>query len=141
MTDVTWADMHHRPRTSARLLRSAADRRRVPSTPAVYAWYREGRPVYVGKADTLQRRVGNHMGQGRAMTNSAFRRNVAECLGIAPATAIKSRVHRCSAAEADRVNAWIRGCELAWIPCETPSDAVALESRLKAEFRPCLTKQ
>jgi hypothetical protein len=50
----------------------------VPTDAGVYAWYRDGVAIYVGKAVSLRARVwGNHLGRGSVMTSSAFRRNVA----------------------------------------------------------------
>ncbi len=98
--------------------------------------------MYVGKAGALNGRVWkNHMGKGRSMKNSAFRRNVAEHLGIASARDIKSGSYRCSAEDALRVNTWIRECEIAWIVRRSETDAVSLEKEMKAEYTPPLTKR
>ena len=75
------------------------------------------------------------------MRNWAFRRNVAEHLGIARAQDIYDGDYQCSNADAFRVNAWIRECDIAWITCRAKHEAVSLEGRMKAEFLPFLTKR
>src|SRR5262245_47157905 len=85
----------------------------VPSNPGVYAWYRRGRAVYVGKADSLARRVwSNHLGQSRSMSGSAFRRNVAEHLGIATSADIKAKRYVLNEAQLRAVRLWIEGCRV-----------------------------
>ncbi len=129
--------MHAQPRRSPPDLTKA----NFPSDPGVYAWYRDGEPIFVGKADSLQQRVwGNHLGRGRVMTSSAFRRNVAQHLGIAAAAAIKKKAYEPTADEVARVRAFIEGCEVAWVTTETKAGALDLETRLKREWMPPLTK-
>jgi hypothetical protein len=74
------------------------------------------------------------------MTNSALRRTVAQHFGIASAVDIKARRYQPTADDARRVSECIRECELAWFVCESADDAVALESALKRERKPPLTK-
>ncbi len=58
-----WEKMNARPRRSAAKL-VASD---VPHNPGVYAWYRNGRPIYVGKAKSLHQRVWkNHTTRNRS---------------------------------------------------------------------------
>ena len=114
----------------------------VPLAPGVYAFYRDGKACYVGKAGNLQNRVWKqHCGKSRSMRNSAFRRNVAEHLGVAPANAIYTKAHAPTPEEANGVRTWIEGCEVAWITQPTEPEAVALESALKVEWTPELTKR
>jgi hypothetical protein len=132
-----WQAMNKRPRIDASSLTSA----HVPTDSGVYAWYRDGEPQYVGKASNLNQRVwSNHMGRGVVMTGSAFRRNVAQHLGIASAADIKARRYMPTGANTDDVVRWIRGCEVAWIVCATNAAAVDLETRMKREWMPPLTK-
>ena len=134
-----WDTMNAQSRTAAADLTCKAD---IPADPGVYAWYEDDRPVYVGKGDELRERIWPcHMGRGARMRNSAFRRNVAEDLGIASAKAIYDGDYRLSAAETARVNERVRKCSVAWIPCETISEARDLERRMKAEWLPPLTKR
>ncbi len=131
--------MDKRPRHPRTSLTSES---RLPADPGVYAIYRDGERLYVGKAGSLRSRLwNNHLRVGVSMTNSAFRRNVAEHLGIATAADIKAR--RCSptAVDAKRIGEFVETTKFAWIVCESEADAVALETRLKAEFKPPLTKR
>ena len=138
--DSRWARVHELPRRPF----SKLSRLDLPQTPGVYALYRHGKPVYVGKAtrQSLRNRVWkSHRGRGKSMSNSALRRNVAESLGIASASAIKSGAHPIEDDELRRVNDWLDGCEIVWIALDTPEAATALEDALKAENLPPLTKQ
>lgn len=114
----------------------------VPDEPGVYAWYRDEQRMYVGKADSLRERVwGNHLGRSRALTSSAFRRNVAEHLGLGTSAELKVRAIELTDAQLDAVRAWIASCGVSWLVCATGADALALETALKAEFKPELTKR
>lgn len=114
----------------------------VPTSPGVYALYRRGQPMYVGKATCLQDRVWkNHSGRGTSMGTSAMRRNVAEHLGIATAKDIKDGIYKVTEAEASRVRRWLDGCEIVWRECETEAAAKLLETEMKAEYLPPLTKR
>jgi len=133
-----WSQMGRRRRRSMSSLRKED----IPLDPGVYALYRAGKPMYVGKAKSLQGRVGkNHSGRGRGMGTSAMRRNVAEHLGIATANEIKEGLYRVSAEEAERVRAWLDRCEIAWRKCPTEAAAVELEKAMKREYLPPLTKR
>ncbi len=133
-----WVRLEGQPRLSARDLRDAD----VPSDPGVYAWYRRGRAVYVGKADDLRARVwGNHLGQGRSVGTSAFRRNVAEHLGFGTSADIKAKRIKLTADQLASLRAWVLACCVAWVVCRSKAEAVRLEARLKAEWMPPLTKR
>ena len=133
-----WDRMDGQRRWRARLL-SASE---VPRRPGVYAWYRQGRAVYVGKADELCGRAwGNHMGNGASMGSSAFRRNVAEHLGFGTSADIKEQRVRLAANQLAEVRSWILRCSVAWIECGTIADAVRLEKAMKLEWIPPLTKR
>jgi hypothetical protein len=133
-----WDRIDAQPRIPARKLR-ALD---VPLKPGVYAWYRRGRAVYVGKADELRGRAwSNHMGQSASMGSSAFRRNVAEYLGFASSADIKSKRASLNPEQLAAVRAWIVSCSLAWIECRTTTAAIRLEAELKSEWQPPLTKR
>jgi excinuclease UvrABC nuclease subunit len=133
-----WQQMDARPRISMSELAAAA----VPTSAGVYALYREGNRMYVGKAGCLRDRVWrNHSGKGLSMGTSAMRRNVAQHLDIATANAIKRGEYSVTTADAERVRAWLEGCDIAWVECASEADAVALETAMKNEFLPPLTKQ
>jgi hypothetical protein len=89
--------MHARPRHAVRTL----DRALIPKgRPGVYAFYRDGSAVYVGKATDLDDRVWcKHLNQKLTMGDSALRRNVAELLGIATPDEIKKRIYVLTAEE------------------------------------------
>jgi hypothetical protein len=130
--------MDAQARFSMRDLR-AAD---IPETPGVYALYRRGGRMYVGKADRLRDRVWkSHCGHGRVMTGSAMRRNVAEHLGIASADDIYNRRYQPTPDEVKAVRDWLDGCQMTWLECRTKEAAKRLETRMKEEFKPPLTKQ
>lgn len=113
----------------------------VPEQPGVYAWYRNGSRVYVGKAGCLKARIGgDHLGKGLCVTGSALRRNVAEHLGIAKAADLKARRRTLDPREAKAIRQWIEDCEVTWIICSSETSACDLEGKLKQEFRPPLTK-
>lgn len=133
-----WSTMSERPRRPMATL--VADD--VPDLPGAYALFRGGNRVYVGKAGSLRERVwGNHSGRGAAMTGSALRRNVAAHLGIASAADIKARRYQPTAAEVEAVRDWLDGCEIAWWTCASDAEALALETDLKTEYQPLLTKR
>jgi hypothetical protein len=132
-----WATINARPRAAVADLRQDD----IPTQAGVYAFYRDGAPLYVGKAASLRARLWtNHLRRGASMTNSAFRRNVAAELGIASAADIKARRYATTPADAAAVSQWIGDCELAWLECPSELDAVLLETALKAEAKPRLTK-
>jgi hypothetical protein len=134
----TWVDLDTAPRQRPDTLTRDA----VPDQPGVYAWYRDGERQYVGKAAKLRRRVwGNHLGQNRSLRGSAFRRNVAEHLGFASAADINARRVVLTEEQRAAVRAWIISCEVAWLVCGSKDDAIELEARLLAEFRPPLNQR
>lgn len=114
----------------------------IPESPGVYALYRGGEQMYVGKADCLHDRTWkNHSGRGTVMTSSAMRRNIAEFLRIATAADIKARRYQLTAEEVTAVRVWLDACEIAWVECATKADAKRLEDDSKAEYKPPLTKR
>jgi hypothetical protein len=133
----TWLDMDAATRRAPSSLTLDV----VPVEPGVYVWYRDVKRMYVGKAQSLRKRVwGNHLGQSKALTGSAFRRNVAEHLGFGSSAAIKAREIDLTAEQLAAVRAWILGCEVAWLTCATEAEAIELETKLKVESKPLLTK-
>jgi hypothetical protein len=131
-----WSKMNAQPRVPA----SGLSKRDVVPDPGVYAWYHDGRAVYVGKAARLNDRIARHLGRDKAMAGSAFRRNVAESLGISTPGAIKSGGYRLNDDELARVRDFIEQCEVTWVVCNSPSEALRFEGHIKAEWLPPLTK-
>jgi len=117
----------------------------IPSRPGVYAWYHDGQPVYSGRAlgiDGLHGRIWtNHLRAGKDLSRSSFRRNVCEHLGIAPTSKTTIRPTVMTAADIEPVNQWIRGCEVAWIECQSAAEAEALEKALHGEWMPPLSRR
>ena len=74
------------------------------------------------------------------MTGSAFRRNVAEHLGISTSARIKARAYQPDADELVRVRKFIECCHVAWLVCESKAAALDLETRMKRDWLPPLTK-
>jgi hypothetical protein len=135
---VTWADANAAPRHRPVDL----IRRDVPVDPGVYVWYRRGRAIYVGKADSLVERVwGDHLGQRRSIGGSAFRRNVAEHLGFGTPADIKVGRVRLTPEQLAAVRAWIMGCRVAWLTRRSIAAARLAEIQLKTEWTPPLTKR
>jgi len=136
-----WQEMNGQPRSAADQL-ARAD---LPTSPGVYAWYREGKPVYSGRAigaGGLRDRVWtNHLRTGNDLSRSSFRRNVCAHLGIAPTARTTIRPTVMTAVEVAPVNRWVRGCEVAWIVCETSSEAERLEKALHLEWMPPLSRR
>lgn len=115
---------------------------RLPAGAGVYSIWRDGTPVYVGKAKSLAARLGRaHRGRGLSMGNSALRRNVAEHLGFGSADVIKKGDRRLSPGEVAQVNEYLDACEAAWIVTTDEAAALRLETEFKEEFTPLLTKR
>ena len=132
-----WSRMHRRKMRSMASLQKDD----IPLSAGVYAVYRRGKGMYVGKAKCLQDRVWrNHSGRGLRMGDSALRRNVAEHLRIAKADDIKKGLHRITPEQGKRVRDWLDGCEIAWRECADQAAAKDLETAMKAEHKPPLTK-
>ncbi len=136
-----WELIDARPRSRAADL-SKAD---IPPAFGVYAWYREGVPVYSGRAlgaDGLRARIWkNHLGTHHDLSRSSFRRNVCEHLGIAATDRTRLRPTVMTPEEIAPVNAWIRECEVAWIEFATDNEAKEFEKSLHAEWLPPLSKR
>lgn len=140
MTGPLWTRMNAQPRRPVAGLRNA----QIPSSPGVYAWYRNGAPVYAGVAaggEGLHGRLGEHLGAGNDLTRSSFRRNVCELLGIAPTTVSRIRPTVLTPAQVAPVNAWISVCEVAWLECSSPDEADGFEKALLREQKPPLNRR
>jgi hypothetical protein len=112
----------------------------LPSDPGVYAWYRRGKAIYIRKADSLRIRLGCHLSRGASLTNSAFRRNVAQHLDIASARAIYLGDYVPTEDDLEQIRRLIESCRLAWLTTKMKRAASALEDDFKAEWMRPLTK-
>lgn len=116
-----------------------------PTSPGVYAWYRDGEPIYSGRAigkTGLQGRIwGNHLKVGNDLSRSSFRRNVCDYLGIASTSTTALRPTRMTAEDIAPVNAWIRECSIAWIDFAFDAGAANFERTLHADWMPPLSKR
>lgn len=127
-----WSNLLAKPRRLATEVR----RSDVPERPGVYAWFRDGECVYIGKASDLRSRLGTHLGTSLDLSRSTLRSWVAvRELGLAREYT-RRRPTVMTNEQVAVVNAWIRGCELAWMNSDTREDAAALEARLLAAHRP-----
>lgn len=135
-----WEVLNRRPRRRAGGLHPQD----VPSAPGVYAFYRDGVAVYVGRAGTrgLRRRLlSNHLSRSPDLSRSTLRRSVAAELGVATRAEAAVRPTQLTGEQAAPVNAWLAACEVAWIECVDANDAAELEKALRAEWLPRLNNQ
>lgn len=128
--DGPWAAIFAEPRWRPDDL----SRKAVPDRPGVYVWFRDGRPIYAGRAigqGGLRERVWDkHLATRPDLSRSSFRRNVCELLGIADTAVTRARPPRLSPDEVEPVNSWIRECEVSWFVCGSVEDAEQLERSL-----------
>ena len=138
MTGPLWSAMNKQMRHAAHSINPS----NVSDAPGVYAWYKNGQPIYVGKGTSLRRRIiKEHCDTGCDLSRSAFRRNVGEHLGVATMSIMKLRPPTLNATKVLPVTNWIKACEVAWIVCVDADGAAQLEADMKAEWMPPLTKR
>ena len=118
------------------------ERAQVPGQPGVYLWRRDDAAMYVGTASNLGGRLwSKHLGVGLSLAGSSLRRNVCELLfNIPPTVTSNPSRQKVTKAQADAIRAWLYGCELSWQTCQTPEEARALETRLRAAYMPPLNR-
>ncbi len=108
----------------------------IPAKPGVYAWFRDGYCVYVGKASDLRSRLRAHLATSLDLSRSTLRSWVAvRELGL-DREYTRRRPTVMTAAQVAVVNDWLRACELTWVVTPTKEDAASLERALLGEFRP-----
>ncbi len=131
-----WERMDARERRTVPLEKS-----NVPEVPGVYALYRDGQRMYLGKATSLRTRLGQHGGRGKSMRNSTLRRTICELLGIAKASDIYQGRYATTLSDARSVTDWFTaGGAFAWVECESPAAAAELEKAMLREFKPPLNR-
>jgi len=74
------------------------------------------------------------------MAGSAFRRNVAEHLGISQPGLIRSGAYKLNESELAQVREFIEECEVTWVICHSASGALTFEGHIKHEWLLPLTK-
>lgn len=130
-----WYAMDRHPRVAADPFASDF----LTSSPGVYVFYREGARVYVGATSDLLRRVRTeHLSTSASLRNSALRRNVAEHLGIASASDIRSRRVTLTSDELGQITSWLRRCEVGWRETDTEAEAREIAAELKRQQLPSL---
>jgi hypothetical protein len=80
------------------------------------------------------------LSRGASLTNSAFRRNVAQHLDIASARAIYLGDYVPTEDDLEQIRRLIESCRLAWLTTKMKRAASALEDDFKAEWMRPLTK-
>jgi hypothetical protein len=117
----------------------------LPTSPGVYAWFRDGEPIYAGRALTkggIRTRVGRrHLDTSADLSHSSFRRNVCEQLLGIPTGVSRRRPSVMTVEQVAAVNEWIASCEVAWITFDDAEEAKAFERVLLAEWKPPLSKR
>ena len=122
------------------LPRAVASREHVrtaPREPGVYIWFREDEPVYLGKAAILRDRLGTHRRTSTSPSKSTLRATVGAMVTGQPRKTLREK-GRYVEAEAQVIDTYLDGCELAWVTTATPADAALLERSLINEWRPPL---
>lgn len=127
-----WQDIISRRRRLA----GTVQRADVPSQPGVYAWFRGGECVYLGKASDLRSRLASHLASSLDLSRSTLRSWIAvRELGLTREYT-RRRPTVMTGEQVAVVNEWINTCELAWTTTGTKEEAAALESRLLRRWRP-----
>ncbi|WP_436793488.1 hypothetical protein [Actinospongicola halichondriae] len=117
----------------------------IPTSPGVYAWFRDDAPVYAGRAVAKYGLKGrlkrNHLATGLDLSHSSFRRNVCEhLLGIATSVT-RQRPTVMTEEQVSVVNAWIRECDVTWVTFETGDEAKDFEKTLLGDWMPPFSKR
>jgi hypothetical protein len=132
-----WTQVHAARKHDPRSLR----RGDIPTAPGVYIWFRDGQPVYAGRAKGakgLQDRLSIHLATTLGLSRSTFRASVAsELLGLDRAVT-RARPTVTTLEQVALVNDWISSCQLAWIEFDTVDATIAFEDALILEWRPPL---
>ena len=124
--------------SATRFATGTLSRSEIPRSPGVYAWFRDGECVYVGKASNLRRRIGTHLSTSLDLSRSTLRASVAvTTLGITRKHA-RSRPTVMTPEQIAVVTAWFAAAEVNWLECKTRDEAHSLEGRLRKSWMPSL---
>ena len=140
MSDVEVTDWHDVARLPFRPVDEIVVRE-IPDAPGIHVWRRDREPVYLGEARTsLRGRLRAHLATVPDLSRSTLRAAVAvEALGVDRAVA-RARPPVLTVEQIAVADAWLRGCELAWVITTTGEKAHALEGRLRRERLPRLNR-
>ncbi len=119
-----WAELLAADRHDPETLRT--DPSLITTMPGVYAWFRDGEPIYAGRAASkggLRHRLGQHLGVNLDLSHSTFRAWVAVHELHLPRKTVRARPPQLTAAQVEAVNDWVDGCEVGWV--QQPSVAAA----------------
>uniref|UniRef100_UPI003F490F93 GIY-YIG nuclease family protein n=1 Tax=Paenarthrobacter ureafaciens TaxID=37931 RepID=UPI003F490F93 len=111
----------------------------IPVAPGVYIWFRDGYPIYVGRAigkKGLRQRLRAHLAQGPDLSRSTLRASVAVSQINVSRSIARRRPSIMTAQQIALVNDWIAECQLGWIACDTRPEALILEKNLRDEWLP-----
>lgn len=138
MTTATpaWQRLLDQPRhPNATLLRGE-----IPASAGVYAWFKDDRCVYVGKASSLRSRLSSHRRRSLDLSRSTLRASVAVAeVGVSRAYA-RRRPSAMTRQQIDVVSAWFTTAQVAWIECTSAGEADELERDLRAAWLPPLNR-
>lgn len=136
-----WEFLNSRPRRRASLLQ----RKDVPASPGVYAFYKDGTAVYVGRALAQRglrgRLLGDHLSTSPDLSRSTLRRSVAAEQGVATRAEAAARPTLLTQEQAALVDDWLSACEVTWVECATAGEAAELEEALRVEWMPRLNNR
>jgi len=131
---MNWKTLRSEPCHTAHELRQAS----IPRRPGVYAWLRQGTPVYVDAARNLQRRlieIDSQGWDGRGRSPSQFRQRLAAYLSQQPAGLPDDTDERRA-----RLDDWISACCARWIETDSFKAARSHVHELLMEERPVLSR-
>ena len=131
---MNWETLESEPCHTAHELHQAS----LLRTPGVYAWFRQGTPVYVDAARNLQRRLTEidiRGWEGRGRSPSQFRPRLAAYLAQQPPGLPDDADERRA-----RLDAWISACCARLIETDSPKAARSHVHDLLMEERPVLNR-
>lgn len=134
-----WRTLLEAQRYAPAALRNDADL--IPRQPGVYCWFRDGKPVYAGRAASrggLRKRLGQHLDTGTDLSHSTFRAWVAVRELELTRKAARDREVGVRADQAAAVTAWVDGCEVSWVALNTVAEAKRFEHGLLYAWEPPL---
>ena len=96
----------------------------APPTPGVYAFFRDGVPVFIGAASNLRGALQAHLNLNGDVSAPTFRTNVARALG--------------AGADVGAADRYVGGCEVSWLRGSTADEMRLLAFAMLLSYRPAL---